>query len=125
MNCLKSEYNLLLIASIRSGYHGNVMVVQRTKRIIPPLESLVHGALLDEVAGLKLLLTTTSDLLVLGHGSTVAGEAINGGVDVATNGLANALDFVRTLISRKDYSHCERTWPLANMPFKPSPAFAP
>lgn len=101
MKYLKSEYNSLLIASIRSGYHDIVMVVQRAKRIIRPLESLVHGALLDEVAGLKLLLTTTSDLLVLGHGSTVAGEAINGGVDVATNGLANALDSVRMLISRK------------------------
>jgi hypothetical protein len=55
------------------------------------LQSLVHGTLLYKVTSPELLFTAACDLIVLCHGSTVASEAVDCRVDVATDSLANAL----------------------------------
>lgn len=74
------------------GIIGRSSTERRVRTEDAHLQSLVHGALLDKVASLELLFTTTCDLFVLCHRSTVASEAVNCRVDVAADRLANALD---------------------------------
>jgi hypothetical protein len=73
------------------GIIGRNSIEGRVRTEHAQLQSLVRGALLDKAAGLELLFTTACDLLVLCQGGTVASEAVNCRVNVATNGLANAL----------------------------------
>lgn len=76
---------------MRLGYHNRNSRIDGIGIEHAHLKGLVSGSLLAKLSSLELLLATTSNLLILCQGCVVPSEAVNGRVDVAADGLANAL----------------------------------